>query len=65
MENVKQRIALGKPIGSFQHSRFALAEMATETHSGIDPNMAAGSVLEVRVRARPDDLQPRGLCRRA
>jgi alkylation response protein AidB-like acyl-CoA dehydrogenase len=27
---VKQRNAFGKPIGSFQNSRFALAEMATE-----------------------------------
>ena len=26
----KQRVAFGQPIGSFQHSRFALAEMATE-----------------------------------
>ncbi|MGH3498718.1 MAG: acyl-CoA dehydrogenase family protein [Nocardioidaceae bacterium] len=28
---VKERTAFGRPIGSFQHSRFALAEMATET----------------------------------
>jgi len=28
----KQRQAFGKPIGSFQHNRFKLAEMATETH---------------------------------
>ncbi|HZC41939.1 MAG TPA: acyl-CoA dehydrogenase family protein, partial [Streptosporangiaceae bacterium] len=26
----KQRQAFGRPIGSFQHSRFVLAEMATE-----------------------------------
>ena len=28
----KQRSAFGKPIGSFQHNRFVLAEMATEAH---------------------------------
>jgi len=28
----KERQAFGKPIGKFQHNRFLLAEMATETH---------------------------------
>jgi alkylation response protein AidB-like acyl-CoA dehydrogenase len=28
----KDRQAFGRPIGSFQHNRFALAEMATEVH---------------------------------
>jgi alkylation response protein AidB-like acyl-CoA dehydrogenase len=28
----KERQAFGKPIGSFQHNRFLLAEMATEVH---------------------------------
>ena len=28
----KERTAFGRPIGSFQHNRFALAEMATEAH---------------------------------
>ncbi len=28
---VKERTAFGRPVGSFQHSRFAVAEMATET----------------------------------
>jgi alkylation response protein AidB-like acyl-CoA dehydrogenase len=28
----KERQAFGKPIGSFQHNRFLLAEMATEAH---------------------------------
>jgi alkylation response protein AidB-like acyl-CoA dehydrogenase len=28
----KQREAFGRPIGSFQHNRFVLAEMATEAH---------------------------------
>ena len=30
----KERTAFGQPIGSFQHSRFALAEMATEIEIG-------------------------------
>jgi alkylation response protein AidB-like acyl-CoA dehydrogenase len=30
LEYVKQRTAFGQPVGSFQNSRFALAEMATE-----------------------------------
>ena len=29
---VKERTAFGRPIGSFQHTRFTLAEMATEAH---------------------------------
>ncbi len=29
---VKERTAFGRPIGKFQHNRFAIAEMATETH---------------------------------
>ncbi len=28
---VRERTAFGRPVGSFQHSRFVLAEMATET----------------------------------
>ena len=28
----KERTAFGRPIGKFQHNRFVLAEMATETH---------------------------------
>jgi len=28
----KQREAFGRPIGQFQHNRFLLAEMATESH---------------------------------
>jgi alkylation response protein AidB-like acyl-CoA dehydrogenase len=31
LEYVKQRRAFGQPVGAFQNSRFALAEMATET----------------------------------
>ena len=34
VEYVKQRSAFGQPIGSFQSSRFALAEMATEIELG-------------------------------
>ncbi|WP_328375587.1 acyl-CoA dehydrogenase family protein [Micromonospora zamorensis] len=30
----KQREAFGRPIGSFQHNRFVLAELATELHLG-------------------------------
>jgi acyl-CoA dehydrogenase len=29
---VKERTAFGRPIGSFQHTRFTLAEMATQSH---------------------------------
>ena len=32
LDHVKERQAFGRPIGSFQHNRFALAEMATEAH---------------------------------
>jgi alkylation response protein AidB-like acyl-CoA dehydrogenase len=31
LEYVKSRQAFGRPVGSFQHSRFVLAEIATET----------------------------------
>jgi alkylation response protein AidB-like acyl-CoA dehydrogenase len=30
LEYVKERVAFGQPVGSFQHSRFTLAEIATE-----------------------------------
>ena len=32
LDYVKQRSAFGRPIGRFQHTRFTLAEMATEAH---------------------------------
>ena len=32
LEYAQEREAFGKPIGKFQHNRFLLAEMATETH---------------------------------
>ena len=32
LDYVKQRTAFGRPIGKFQHTRFTLAEMATEAH---------------------------------
>ena len=34
LEYVKERTAFGQPIGSFQNSRFVLAEMATEVEIG-------------------------------
>ena len=32
LDYVKERTAFGRPIGKFQHTRFTLAEMATEAH---------------------------------
>jgi acyl-CoA dehydrogenase len=32
LDYVKERTAFGRPIGTFQHTRFTIAEMATETH---------------------------------
>ncbi len=32
LDYAKERTAFGRPIGSFQHNRFVLAEMATELH---------------------------------
>lgn len=32
LDYVKQREAFGRPIGTFQHTRFVMAEMATEVH---------------------------------
>ncbi len=32
LEYAREREAFGRPIGKFQHNRFLLAEMATETH---------------------------------
>jgi alkylation response protein AidB-like acyl-CoA dehydrogenase len=32
LDYVKERTAFGRPIGTFQHTRFTLAEMATEAH---------------------------------
>jgi acyl-CoA dehydrogenase len=32
LDYAREREAFGRPIGRFQHNRFMLAEMATETH---------------------------------
>jgi alkylation response protein AidB-like acyl-CoA dehydrogenase len=44
LDYCKERTAFGKPIGSFQHNRFVLAEMATELE--IAQHYVETSVLE-------------------
>ena len=40
---MKERTAFGKPIGTFQNSRFLLAEMATEIEIGRRRSSTAAS----------------------
>jgi alkylation response protein AidB-like acyl-CoA dehydrogenase len=53
LEYCKTRTAFGKPVGSFQHSRFVLAEMATEIEIArhyIDKAVLAHNVGEFTVQ---------------
>lgn len=68
LEYCKQRTAFGKPIGSFQNSRFKLAEMQTETEIGrvfidhcIEELIAGTLTPEVAAMAKwwASDLQKR------
>ena len=52
LEYVKQRTAFGQPIGSFQSSRFALAEMATEVE------LATAFVDQAVLALNREDLSP-------
>jgi alkylation response protein AidB-like acyl-CoA dehydrogenase len=52
IEYVKQRQAFGQPVGSFQNSRFALAEMATEVE--LATSFCDQAVLALNAR----DLSP-------
>jgi alkylation response protein AidB-like acyl-CoA dehydrogenase len=52
LDYVKQRTAFGQPIGSFQNSRFALAEMATEVE------LATAFVDQAVLALNRDDLSP-------
>jgi alkylation response protein AidB-like acyl-CoA dehydrogenase len=51
LDYCKGRTAFGRPIGSFQHNRFVLAEMATEIE--IAEHYLAKSVLEHKPAATP------------
>jgi alkylation response protein AidB-like acyl-CoA dehydrogenase len=68
LEYCKQRTAFGKPIGSFQNSRFKLAEMQTEIEIGrtfidrcIDELLAGTLTPEIAAMAKwwSSDLQKR------
>lgn len=52
LEHAKQREAFGKPIGSFQHNRFLIAEMATETR------IARSFLTDCALRHLAGDLTP-------
>ena len=52
IEYVKDRTAFGRPIGTFQNSRFVLAEMATEIESPATTSTAASGAQRGRADRR-------------
>ena len=54
---VKEREAFGRPIGKFQHTRFTIAEMATEAHIArvfVDDCVARHNAGELDAKRRVD-----------
>ncbi len=52
LDYVKERKAFGRPVGSFQNSRFAMAELETEQRIGqsfVDPSITALNAGELTI----------------